>query len=529
MTAITPDSKIRLIKCPIRLDQNNQLTFANVSAQTTYFQSLPYIYENDMTYVRKDGVIRIGTSDSVQYEDILDYNYCMYQNTHYDNKWFYAFVTKVEYINDGRTDVTIETDVFQTWQFDLVFKNSFIEREHVNDDTIGRHTVPENVELGEYVCNSYDYTSVHDQIAYVLLATTNTTGGANTYCTSINGIPSPGYVYVFSSLVNLIATIKLFADNGKSDNIFAVYMCSQGAFGVDAPIPSGGGGIWSGSTAATLYAPGFTPSKPTSVNGYTPKNNKLLTFPYCYLLVSNNNGQSNVLHYERFKGSTTQCEFELLFNATIGGDSKLVPVAYDLSSGHSEINGLSGGKYPTLAWSKDLYTNWLSQNAVNLGIGQATSVLSIVAGTALLATGAGSVAGAGLIAGGITGIANSMMTQYQHSFDPHSAQGNVNNGNINVSGQTNGFYGYDMSIKNEYARIIDLYFDHFGYKVTRMGLPHIHARAYWDYCKTIDINLAGNIPEEDMLKLRNLFNNGCTFWHDTNYFLDYSRTNSIIT
>ena len=49
MTAVTPDSKIRLIKCPLRLDDNNQITFSSTSAQTTYFQSLPYIYENDMT------------------------------------------------------------------------------------------------------------------------------------------------------------------------------------------------------------------------------------------------------------------------------------------------------------------------------------------------------------------------------------------------------------------------------------------------------------------------------------------------
>ena len=31
MTAVTPDSTIRLLKCPIKLDDHNQITFASVS------------------------------------------------------------------------------------------------------------------------------------------------------------------------------------------------------------------------------------------------------------------------------------------------------------------------------------------------------------------------------------------------------------------------------------------------------------------------------------------------------------------
>ena len=147
----------------------------------------------------------------------------------------------------------------------------------------------------------------------------------------------------------------------------------------------------------------------------------------------------------------------------------------------------------------------------------------------MIATGAGAVAGAGMIAGGIGGITNSMMTQYQHTFDPTSARGNTNAGAVNVCADRNGFYGYKMSIKQEYAKMIDDYFSMFGYKVNRVGTPHIWARTYWDYCKTIDIHLSGNIPETDMKKLKDLFNNGCTFWHDTSHFMDYTQTNSIRT
>lgn len=61
----------------------------------------------------------------------------MYQNEAYSDKWFYAFITKMEYVNNNMTRIEIATDVWQTWQFDITFKESFIEREMINvsDDT----------------------------------------------------------------------------------------------------------------------------------------------------------------------------------------------------------------------------------------------------------------------------------------------------------------------------------------------------------------------------------------------------------
>ena len=44
--------------------------------------------------------------------------------------------------------------------------------------------------------------------------------------------------------------------------------------------------------------------------------------------------------------------------------------------------------------------------------------------------------------------------------------------------------------------------------------------------KTINANILGDIPQEDMQKLKNIFDNGVTFWHNANTFLDYSQNNS---
>lgn len=66
------------------------------------------------------------------YDNLINYNYCMYQNSNYNNKWFYAFISGMEYKNDNTTFIKIETDIFQTYQFEFTFKPSFVEREMIN-------------------------------------------------------------------------------------------------------------------------------------------------------------------------------------------------------------------------------------------------------------------------------------------------------------------------------------------------------------------------------------------------------------
>lgn len=146
--AITPDTDIRLLKVPFELDNKNQLTFADIEEQTQYFESLEDNIEIDKChYQRKDNVI----SFPAHIDTILNYNYVMYKNENYSNKWFYAFISDMKYENDNLTYITIKTDVFQTWQFDLIYKRMFVEREHVNSDLIGQHTIPENLETGELI------------------------------------------------------------------------------------------------------------------------------------------------------------------------------------------------------------------------------------------------------------------------------------------------------------------------------------------------------------------------------------------
>ena len=82
----------------------------------------------------------------------------------------------MEYVNENCTLVTFETDVYQTWMFDLVYKKSFVAREHVNDDTIGLHTIPENLETGEYIVDDVEHDTTLNDLVYVIQSTKSTTG-----------------------------------------------------------------------------------------------------------------------------------------------------------------------------------------------------------------------------------------------------------------------------------------------------------------------------------------------------------------
>lgn len=269
----------------------------------------------------------------------------------------------------------------------------------------------------------------------------------------------------------------------------------------------------------TLGQFSYNIGKAKTLNGYSPKNNKLLTYPYCFLNVSNNNGSIITYNYEDF--SSENLNFLIKGVPVCGGSIKCVPLNYKSSNdSYEEDYSLLAGKYPTLSWSNDPYTNWLTQNAVNVGVGFVSSGASIISS---LVT--GNPVG---IVGGSISIANQIGEMYSHSVAPDTVKGNINGGDINVSSKKNTFIFKKMSIKKEYAKIIDDFFSMFGYKVNSVKLPNITGRKNWNYVKTNGANIEGNIPQEDLQTIKNMFDNGVTFWHNSTTFLDYSQNNNII-
>lgn len=519
--AVTPDTEVRLLKVPIEIDEKNQLSFASSTAQYTYFNSLSHLTSSDFTYQRKDSVIRYPA----HIDSILQYNYVMYQNKHYSNKWFYAFITDMKYINDQMTEIHIKTDVFQTWQFDLVYKRCFVEREHVNDDTAGNHTVPEGLEIGDYVVKNYSeaYLGQNYFLVQVQRYFDDANGTSTPSSTNVASIPMAGAFYLCkdeSALVLLLNQYNSITSGGlvSIDNVTNVWIVPSEIISLQTYTQTSitNCGIWSGQYSPLSFNKSV--NKVSQLENYTPINKKLLTYPYVGLLVSNNNGSSNLYRFEEF--SSANCIFTISGTPSVGASIKCCPRNYKRYSYYYEEEKLLAGKFPTLSWSINGYTNWLTQNAVNLTVGAAADVLTVT-GSALMGNVGGALSGFG-------GIVSKLTQKEQAKFSPNSARGNTNGGDIAISDGTNTFYFYSMTIKREYAEIVDKFFSMFGYKVTTVKVPNVTGRTNWNYVKTVDSIITGDVPQEDLQEIKNMFDNGVTIWHNASTFLDYSQSNAVV-
>lgn len=531
---ITPQSTLTLCKTLLENDYKNTLNFANLQAQTNYFNSLTNVLDvgnNDYTYIRKDNVINVA----IPYDQIINYNYLYYTNTGFTTKRYYCFITGMRYINENTTEISIETDVMQTYMFDLVYKKCYVEREHVSDDTIGLHTVPEQLETGDYIINDTDFM-MYDTNSYVVISTSSTynTPFLVSPSTTYNNVFSGEYKYTFATTTEARNFLKIYDKCGQNEAINSVYMIPGTLY--NKLVTSDHTATYDGITCNYRVITGTQASiietqkyvtRNTTINGFTPHNNKLFVYPYNYLEVDNNNGNSAVYYYENFVGGTPS--FQTAGALTPGCSIMCYPLNYNLKTDdnisrdgllYSYNNGIPAGKYPIGSWNTDVYTNWLTQTAVNRRVGQISSSISAIGSTM-----AGDIEGAG---SGLRNIFNSITEVYQHSLIPDETRGNLNSGDITFAMKQTAFVFKKKSIKQEYAKIIDGFFDLFGYKVNTLKVPQFTSRTNWNYIKTIDSNVEGEIPQEDLQIIRSIFNNGITFWHNPTTMLDYSQTNNIV-
>jgi hypothetical protein len=243
--------------------------------------------------------------------------------------------------------------------------------------------------------------------------------------------------------------------------------------------------------------------------------------------MSNNSGSDVELHYEDFINNNPK--FSFYGSITPGGSSKCVPLNYKLlqdSGNYNSYNfGITGGKYPICSWTGDEFTNWLTQNGVNIAV-------STIAGLASLGVGI-ATGGVGLAVGVTsigTSIANTSASLYTRSKVPESTKGNINSGDVTWSMGKSSFTLYKMCIKQEYARMIDSYWSKFGYLVNELKVPNITGRRYWNYIQISndDVLGVGSIPTKYMDVINQIVHKGVTIWHDHSNIGDYNLNNTIV-
>lgn len=142
------NSKIILAK-NVKIDRElkNVVDYTPTQMITLLTDSSHFVAQsNNYSFIRNTGAIQT----EFNYDDVLKSNYIAFQNYDYSNKWFFAWIDDVIWKGEKNTEIRYTVDSFTTFNKDLTYGNCYVIREHVNDDTIGVHTVPEDIDIRRY-------------------------------------------------------------------------------------------------------------------------------------------------------------------------------------------------------------------------------------------------------------------------------------------------------------------------------------------------------------------------------------------
>jgi hypothetical protein len=509
--AIAPNSTITLYNVP----WDDSYKHICDAAMSSYLPGQAVKTLSNYTYIQKDYIINVDAS----MDEIKSANYVVFKNASHENRLVYNFIVHMEYINDRVTALHIKTDVYQTWRDRMTVKNCLVIREHVNTDTIGLHTVPEGLETGDYIFHgATSYQRAFMSTLGIVIAVTEYWDGAAWQTASgneYNGIFSGVKLYNSTSAGNVSAFLDQYVTDAKTSSVVAVYLIPQAMYNGswNAAVTAMSGSSSSDDHTWNGYA------RPSTIDGYTPKNNKLLTYPYLFFTLDNNSGAMAIFKYEDFQSSTPA--FTVYGGIMPNPSYKCFPTNMNGSNGAG--NGLEYGitmsGYPLCAWASDSFAQWLAGNAGSLIATGAGAAGAIIAGAAT-----GNLI---MVGGGVATAISQLTAIYNHSIQPDQMHGSLNSGSANVAKGWQDFYCKCKCIKAEYARIIDEFFTMYGYKVNRVKTPNLTGRTYWNYVQTNDCIITGAIPYEDKIQLEQMFNRGVTIWHSGSGIGNYSQDNGV--
>lgn len=524
-------------------DYKNVLNYSNDNMVELLLSTDHFVAQNSTYQFLNvvDRKIRV----SFNYNDVLSANYIAFQNPYYANKWFFAWIDSVEFKSDNCSEITYTVDAWSTWYGYWEQKPCYIIREHVNDDTVGNHTVPEGLELGDYVLNARVENFKSDPTEYVIcMGVTELPNESTPYNNNrvYNSIYGGLYYLGFANANNCTNAIKIYDGLGKSDAIISLFMIPNSI----ESYTDGTAVVWTGTKGGTTITSNLkylassdisdtigtiNIEEPTKIgNNYTPKNKKLFTYPYNFFNVTNNSGITETFKYEDFAYDSVLGKKSIALRVesslTPGMSIKAIPLFYK----NENINynfGIVGGKLPVCSYNSDVYQNWLRQNGLN-------TVFNLIGGGISVAGGVGS----GSVSGALSGISSMYNALHQVTLadmTPNQAKGNTNAGDINFSYENCGLFSiYKMSIKDEYAKIIDDYFSRYGYRINEVKLANITGRSIFNYIEIGQGECIGyssgstSIPGEYMDIINNACRAGVTIWHNHANIGNYLLDNNII-
>lgn len=556
MAYVVPNSTIYLLsEVPLTPDQRDTYYFENEAQQQSYFRSKIAFTFTAQSYQRVNrGRLRIQLNPA---QNVYQCNYLMFTNTsHWNNKWFYAFILKVDYINENCAEITYKIDVLQTWFFNYVEEQCMVKRQSPNVDSVGSNLQPEGFDCGEYVCNnswrpqSWDTGESYqgDYIGLLYLNNFEDNDGG-----LIDNVFSAAQLWVFHANNSGVSKLNDFIDGHISEeidgvtsyypnNIIGIYMMPHECFaqGVE---PGNGVHISTpkSNSSWTYEIPGIGTG--STLDGYTPKYQKLYTSPFSFISVDMGNGQGTTYRYEMFN-DPVDIRFSFEANSVPPCALTIYPQSYKHNPAddfyHAEQ--ISTGEYPLCSWSTDYWSAYLGQTStmpltehhyqdggyLNPGVNQAEALMNIVPTIEGLYK--NTIKEAGKIASGAQGVFDSVTTNRKGTLNKNITDGLLmTNPAYRMSDivrgtvyNGNNWYGHNrrkhvtfrrMSVTAEYAEKIDHYFDAFGYAVNAVQQPLRRTRTRYTYVQTQGCEVRGAITGEVKSEISEIYDNGIRFWN----------------
>lgn len=576
MAYIAPNSDVKIMYgIPWNNTYKDSVWFANATVQfNSITNTCKYTFANQSYQRAGKNSIKLN----VLCDNLYDCNYMCFRNTSYGNKWFYAFITNVEYINNDTTLVTYEIDVMQTWMFDYDLLPCFIERQHVSSDNVGEHLIEENLEIGDLVLSvergplSYQMQTL--AIVFITSFSAYYDAGSSSWVPDLTSRGQKvnqcysGYSYIVCKniaggptaieLANALVNDSTVWET--EDGILSIFMYPEDFIVQDA---NGNYLLYDSGVSYAKYDKPSPTSGNNTIDGYTPKNNKLYSYPYSQIIVTDGANQIVPLRYEYFKepnsSLTGKYSFSLKAETSANPTVALIPNYYKSLRAEDAYNAILMGSWPMCAWSTDTFKAYIAQTygpAFAMSTPERTPAQRAIAGAAqgissaekdilgglrnAVGVGAASPARskihmapteigvAGATVNTLDGVFSKISDLSTRFMEPNQAHGTVTDTN-GVNFGFKEFHVYEACIKSNYAKIVDDYFSMFGYAIHAVGVPNNHVRLNWTYLKTIGCKIDGYIPFDHENLICQIYDNGITFWTGIPQFGRYDYPNTILT
>ena len=619
-----PETEVYLLSgIPFNISYNNVRDFDTIDEQVAYFLGKQKYKFDKLTYQR---VTQQTIKLDINYNDLLDCNYIMFQNQSNKGKWYYAFITDYEFVSQNCTIITYQLDVFQTYLFDFIFQSTYIEREHTkrfnNDGTPVINTLDEGLSYGyDYECYNIEHVQQCDNIIWAVLVSklnlvtypTKVFGGSRTgkipttlyyYCVPIRVDNANIDLKVNGKQVSSVQSIisKFQNDTNFVNNLVSFYYTDtipcEVSFDGNDNITSNSSYLdvfeVAGLTLVTAGRYGYDTINKTIANNIYDKlpkyeESKLLMYPYTIVEIADQKGNTFTLKPENIArnnlpkfeiemsssiGTEPKCayiiknylgntrDFKELSQGIINNDLSAIPILDDYTASYIQANKNSIAT--TNAYAIDNAQRGINQNNANNRINNA--ILDKQQAYSGLETGISALSSAlqGNIAGAVGNIYSTIKNydvsqgerakmNMNNEFANENLRINAeqqigltqakiadinnipptirnlgNNGLFSYGNGITGIYIYYKTIRPEYVRQLTAYFKMFGYKVNRLEIPNLKSRLSYNYIKTADANIIGNIPNNYLNALKGIFDKGITIWHTDdigNYDLDNREVN----